>query len=66
MDLKAFALSLGKDIPEKYLDDIEKMADRKVVMRFCKRFPDAKTPPTPAPKKVAPKVVEPVVAEEEE
>lgn len=56
MDLKAFALSLGKDIPEKYLDDIEKMADRKVVMRYCKRFPDAKKEaPKPAAKKAAPK-----------
>lgn len=52
MDLRAFALSLGKDIPEKYLEDIEKMADRKVVMRYCKRFPDAKkTAPKPAAKK---------------
>tara|TARA_R100001082_G_C4366166_1_gene162053 strand:- start:7105 stop:7299 length:195 start_codon:yes stop_codon:yes gene_type:complete len=56
MDLKAFALSLGKDIPEKYLEDIEKMADRKVVMRYCKRFPDAKkAEPKPAAKKPAPK-----------
>lgn len=56
MDLKAFALSLGKDIPEKYLEDIEKMADRKVVMRYCKRFPDAKkAAPKPAAKKAAPK-----------
>ena len=32
------------------------MADRKVVMRYCKRFPDAKkAAPKPAAKKAAPK-----------
>tara|TARA_R100000700_G_C3179409_1_gene155816 strand:- start:1501 stop:1686 length:186 start_codon:yes stop_codon:yes gene_type:complete len=51
MDLVEFALTLGKDIPKKYLKDIKEMADRKVVMQYCKRFPDATTKKSaPAPK----------------
>ena len=56
MDLREYVLSLGRDIPEKYLEDIEGMDDRKQVLQYCKRFPMAAKP---APKKkAAPKKVE--------
>lgn len=56
MDLREYALSLGRDIPEKYLKDIEGMDDRKQVLQYCKRFPmAAKAAPK---KKVAAKKVE--------
>jgi hypothetical protein len=51
MDLREYALSLGRNIPEKYLEDIEGMDDRKQVLQYCKRFPMAAKP---APKKKAP------------
>tara|TARA_R100000995_G_scaffold77573_1_gene47701 strand:- start:431 stop:622 length:192 start_codon:yes stop_codon:yes gene_type:complete len=56
MDLREYALSLGRDIPERYLDDIEEMADRKVVLQYCKRFPKIEVKKPVAKAKPVPKV----------
>ena len=55
MDLREYALSLGRDIPEKYLKDIEGMDDRKQVLQYSKRFPMA-AKPVPKKKAAAKKV----------
>ena len=51
--MREYALSLGRELPERALEVIDKMKSESKVYQYCLRFPVAEKP-KPAPKKKAP------------